>query len=110
MNRNDEDEDGEAGEELTPEELALFGGPTPHGNGTGDSAVSQAERDAKRAAHAAERARLKAGGQLTHDGEEIAILSVGDGWRAFLLSDPRGKVGDGDTPGAALADLKRKLG
>jgi len=51
MNRNDEDEDGEAGEELTPEELALF-----------------------------------------------------------LLSDPRGSVGDGDTPGAALADLKRKLG
>ena len=102
MDHNDDDEEEEV---LSPEELALFSEPRGPAAGTAD----RPEEGASRAAAMAERSRLKSQGLLVHNGEEIAVLAVGDSWKAFLLNDPRGSVGTGEMPGAALADLKRKL-
>jgi len=97
-----DDDDEEDGGDLSPEELAVLS--------EAPVAPPPPERAAKMSADLAERARLKSQGQLKHNGEEISVVSTGSAWRAFLAGDPRGKVGDGPTPGDAVADLKRLLG
>lgn len=99
----EEEDDEEEGGELSPEELAVLTEPPA-------AAAPSPERAAKMTADLSERARLKSQGRLRHQGEEINIVSTGTGWRAFLAGDPRGGVGDGATPGEALADLQGKLG